>query len=117
MEKSKEGASSAEESKPRLKQSRPDENKEKDRAVQRQNKEEEKTRKAHNASLRQKINNLNEEKEKLQLESYAKARAMADPHIYRDEDTAREYGRRMKEIEKRLSGIEAEIKEIESRIV
>ena len=117
LEKMDEGASSSEVSKPRLKQSRPDENKEKDREIQRQNKEEEKLRKAHNASLRQKINNLNEEKEKLQLESYAKARAMADPHIYRDEETAREYGRRMKEIEKRLSGIDAEIKEVESKII
>ncbi len=42
---------------------------------------------------------------------------MADPHIYRDEETARDYGRRMKEIEKRLSGIDAEIKEIERQIV
>lgn len=117
LEKRDEGARSGEEGKPRLKQPRPDENKEKDREIQRQNKEEEKARKARNASLRQKINNLNEEREKLQLESYAKARALADPHIYRDEETARDYGRRMKEIEKRLSGIDAEIKEIERQIV
>lgn len=117
LEKRNEGARAAEEGKPRLKQPRPDENKEKDKEIQRQNKEEEKSRKAHNASLRQKINKLNEERERIQLESYAKSRAMADPHIYRDEETAREYGRRLKEIEKRLSGIDAEIKEIECQIV
>jgi len=117
LEKSKEDAATAEESRPRMKQPRPDENKERDRESQRQKKEEEKNRKAQNASLRQKINKLNEEKERLQLESYAKSRAMADPHIYRDEETAREYGRRLKEIEKRLSGIDAEIKEMEYQIV
>ena len=117
LEKSKEDAATAEESRPRMKQPRPDENKERDRESHRQKKEEEKNRKAQNASLRQKINKLNEEKERLQLESYAKARAMADPHIYRDEETAREYGRRLKEIEKRLSGIDAEIKEMEYQIV
>ena len=100
-----------------MKQPRTDENKEKDRDLQRQKKEEEKNRKAQNASWRQKINKLNEEKDRLQLESYAKARALADPHIYRDENTAKEYGRRMKEIEKRLQEIDGEIKEIERQIV
>ena len=117
LEKSKEDAAASEDIRPRIKQSRPDENKEKDRDLQRQKKEEEKNRKAQNASWRQKINKLNEEKDRLQLESYAKARALADPHIYRDENTAKEYGRRMKEIEKRLQEIDGEIKEIERQIV
>ena len=117
LEKCDEGARIGEESRPRMKQARTDENKERDRESQRQKKEEEKNRKAQNASWRQKINNLNEEKDRLQLESYAKARALADPHIYRDENTAKEYGRRMKEIEKRLQEIDGEIKEMECQIV
>jgi ATP-binding cassette subfamily F protein 3 len=80
-------------------------------------KEEEKRRKAHNAEIREKIDKLQAQKEKLRLESYAKARALSNPRIYRDEDTAREYGRRMKEIEKLISGIDNEIKELEGKIL
>ncbi|MFA4888757.1 MAG: ABC-F family ATP-binding cassette domain-containing protein [Candidatus Omnitrophota bacterium] len=80
-------------------------------------KEEEKQRKIHNAALREKIVSLGQQKEKLQLESYAKTRALSSPHFYRDEETAREYGRRMKEIEKTISEIDKEVNSLESRII
>jgi len=94
-----------------------DETKEKAKEEERLRKEEEKKRKAHNAAIREKINKLEKKKEALELESYAKARALSNPHFYRDEDTAKEYGRRMKEIEKQNSLLEAEIKALESRII
>ncbi|MDD4894387.1 MAG: ABC-F family ATP-binding cassette domain-containing protein [Candidatus Omnitrophica bacterium] len=91
--------------------------KEKAREDEKRRREEEKKRKASNSALRNKINMLEKEKEKLRLESYAKARALSNPHIYRDEDTAREYGRRMKEIEKLISEIDGNIKNLEEQIV
>ncbi len=107
--------------KPRAKQFKKDAakeaEKEKAKAEERLHKEEEKKRKAHNISLRTEINTLEKEKEKLRLESYAKARALSNPHIYRDEDTARNYGRRMKEIEKLISEIDSKIKDLEKQII
>ena len=107
--------------KPRAKQFKKDAakeaEKEKAKAEERRRKEEEKRRKAHNISLRTKINTLEKEKEKLRLESYAKARALSNPHIYRDEDTVRNYGRRMKEIEKLISEIDNKIKNLEEQII
>ena len=87
------------------------------REKERLRREEDNKRKAHNLSLRNSINKLDDEKEKLRLESYAKARALSDPHIYRDEDTARDYGRRMKEIEKLISEIDNKIKNLEEQII
>lgn len=87
------------------------------REKERLRKEEENKRKAHNVSLRNSINKLEKEKEKLRLESYAKARALSNPHIYREEDTAKEYGRRIKEIEKLIAEIINEIKQLEAQII
>lgn len=84
---------------------------------EKQLREEDKKRKSHNAAIRERINKLEKEKEKLQLESYAKARALSSPHFYRDEEAAREYGRRMKEIEKRIGEIEAQIIGLEEEII
>jgi len=94
-----------------------DESKEKAKEEERLRKEEEKKRKAHNAAIREKINKLEKKKEALELESYAKARALSNPHFYRDEETAREYGRRMKEIERQNTLLDEEIKALESRII
>ncbi|OQA47094.1 MAG: putative ABC transporter ATP-binding protein [Firmicutes bacterium ADurb.Bin300] len=80
-------------------------------------KQEEKKRKAHNSLIREKINKLVKEKDNLQVESYAKARALSNPRIYRDEETAREYGRRMKEIEKRSAEINLEVGNLEKEII
>ncbi|MDD5519022.1 MAG: ABC-F family ATP-binding cassette domain-containing protein [Candidatus Omnitrophica bacterium] len=81
-------------------------------------KEEEKKRKSINVSIRESITKLEKKKEKFQLESYAKARALSDPKIYRrDDDMARDYGRRLKEIEKDISGIDIQIKALEAQII
>jgi len=88
------------------------------REEEKKRKEEEKRRKGHNAALRESINKLEKQKEKLNIESYAKARALSDPKIYRrDDDMAREYGRRLKEIEKEISEINLEIKALEAQII
>jgi len=80
-------------------------------------KEEEKQRKAHNVQIRAEITKLQKKKENLELESYAKSRALSDPRIFREEDTAKEYGRRLKEIEKLVFGLDEEIKKLEGQII
>ena len=94
-----------------------DEIKEKAKEEERLSKSEEKRRKANNSLIRDKINKLIKKKEDLQLESYAKARALSNPHFYRDEETAKEYGRRMKEIEKLILEAEGQIKALENQII
>ncbi len=79
--------------------------------------EEEKKRKASNDALHSKINKLAQEKENLNIESYAKARALSDSRIYSDENRAREYGRRLQDINKRLAEIESQIQGLQDRIV
>lgn len=120
LEKKDREESGAEARKPKTSQLRRDTAKEAEKErlkeEEKRHKEEEKKRKEHNVSLRAEINKLEKEKEKLRLESYAKARALSNPHIYRDEDTAREYGRRMKEIEKLISEIDNNIKNMEGQI-
>ncbi len=85
---------------------------------ERRAKEEEKKRKIHNSAVREGITKLDKKKENLQLESYAKARALSNPKIYqRDDDTARDYGRRLKEIEKLIADIDSKIKNLEKQII
>ena len=85
---------------------------------ERSKREEEKKRKGHNVFIRESIIKLEKKKEKLQLESYAKARALSDPKIYRrDDDMARDYGRRLKDIEKEISEVNVQIKALEARII
>lgn len=91
--------------------------KEKARELARQQKEEERKRKSFNAEIRAKIQKLEKEAEKLQLEQYAKCRALSDPHIFRGEETAREYGRRLKEIDQELAGLNEKIKSLEVQIL
>jgi ATP-binding cassette subfamily F protein 3 len=80
-------------------------------------KSQEKKRKANNSVIRDKINKILKKKEDLKLESYAKARALSNPHFYRDEEIAKEYGRRMKEIERLFQEMDAEIKALENQII
>ncbi|MFA5093483.1 MAG: ABC-F family ATP-binding cassette domain-containing protein [Candidatus Omnitrophota bacterium] len=94
-----------------------DEVKEKIKSEEHLRKSEDKKRKANNAVIRDKINKLLKKKEDLELESYAKARALSNPHFYRDEETAKEYGRRMKEIEKLIVEIESDVKALENQII
>lgn len=94
-----------------------DEAKEKAKEEEHLRKSGEKKRKADNSVIRDKINKLLKKKEDLELESYAKARALSNPHFYRDEETAKEYGRRMKEIEKLILDILGQIKALENQII
>jgi ATP-binding cassette subfamily F protein 3 len=80
-------------------------------------KEEERKRKSHNADIRDEINRLEKKKESLRLESYAKARSLSNPRFYQDEERAKEYGRRMKEIEQIIEEVSAEIKALENRLI
>ena len=104
--------------KPKIKPVKPvDESKEKAKEQEQLRKSEEKKRKANNSILRDKINKIIKKKEELELESYAKARALSSPHFYRDEETAKEYGRRMKEIESLLREMDGQIKALENQII
>jgi ATP-binding cassette subfamily F protein 3 len=106
------------ESKPKVKidHKKIDEEKQRAKEQEKLRREEERKRKVHNSQIRQQINKLEKEKEKLKLESYAKARALSSPHIYREEETAKSYGRRLKEIESKISEIDSEIKELETKL-
>lgn len=88
-----------------------------ERQEERSKKEEERKRKSHNVSLGAAIQKLKKEKEELELESYAKSRALADQRIFATPDRAKEYGRRLKDIEARCAEIDAEIKELEKKII
>jgi len=94
-----------------------DEVKEKAKEEEQLSKSQEKQRKANNSVIRDKINKIIKRKENLELESYAKARALSNPHFYRDEETAKEYGRRMKEIERSIQELDVEIKALENQII
>jgi ATP-binding cassette subfamily F protein 3 len=94
-----------------------DETKEKAKEDEQLRKSQEKKRKANNSVIRDKINKILKKREELELESYAKARALSSPHFYRDEETAKEYGRRMKEIERLLQEMDAQIKALENQII
>ncbi|MFA6216429.1 MAG: ABC-F family ATP-binding cassette domain-containing protein [Candidatus Omnitrophota bacterium] len=98
-------------------QAKLDEEKEKRKLEEKRQRDEEKRQKNHNSSIHSQINKLNQEKEKLQIESYAKVRAMSDIKIFRDEFTVKEYGRRLKEIEKRVMEVDSEIKSLKEKLV
>ncbi len=104
--------------KPKPKSAKPiDEVKEKAKADEHLLKSQEKKRKANNSVIRDQVNKILKKREELELENYAKARALSNPHFYRDEETAKEYGRRMKEIEKFLQEMDTEIKALENQII
>jgi len=119
LEKKDQGDGTAEERRPKTnpQKQKIDDAKEKAKEEEKKRKEEEKKRKAHNVGVREKIDKLVKEKEKLQLESYAKVRALSNPHIFRDENTAKEYGRRLKEIERLTAELDSEIKKLEEQII
>jgi tRNA(Ile)-lysidine synthase TilS/MesJ len=94
-----------------------DEVKEKAKEDDQLRKSQEKKRKANNSVIRDKINKILKKREDLELESYAKSRALSNPHFYRDEEIAKEYGRRMKEIERLLQEMDAQIKALENQII
>lgn len=94
-----------------------DEAKLKAKEEERRSKEAERKRKADNSLIREKINKLEKEKEKLELESVVKARALSSPRFYQDEERAKEYGRRLKEIEKRVAQINDDTRILEAEII
>ncbi|MFH1397177.1 MAG: ABC-F family ATP-binding cassette domain-containing protein [Candidatus Omnitrophota bacterium] len=72
--------------------------------------------KKHNALIHSRINKFKQEQEALRLESYAKARALSDKRIYREENTVKEYGRRLKDIEKIIQGMDRDIEELKGQL-
>jgi len=90
---------------------------EKARQQEKLHKEEQRRRKAHNSELGSRINKLKKEEDDLELERYAKARALSDSRIYRDEERVKGYGRRLKEIGKRIPQIRREIKQLEKELI
>ncbi|MBL7151868.1 MAG: ABC-F family ATP-binding cassette domain-containing protein [Candidatus Omnitrophica bacterium] len=84
---------------------------------ERRRRQEVRERKEHNSALRDKITGLEKKKEALRIESFAKARALSDSRFYYDEERAREFGRRLKEIERLVGEIDKEIQALEARII
>ncbi|MDP2941127.1 MAG: ABC-F family ATP-binding cassette domain-containing protein [Candidatus Omnitrophota bacterium] len=119
MEKAKGGEALVDERKPKAAPAlkKADAGREQAKIEERRRKEEEKKRKERNSAIRAEINKLEAKREKLELESYAKARALSNSKFYRDEATARDYGRRMKEIEKIIAEIDSGIKILEGQII
>lgn len=75
-------------------------------------KEQERSRKAHNAAIEKEIKKLQEERQKLNLEHYSKSRAVANPRSYHDDQMLEEYIFRLQEIEKLIAEIGAKIKQL-----
>jgi ATP-binding cassette, subfamily F, member 3 len=102
---------------PSPEKTRINEAREKEKSEAKLRREEEKKLKAHNEGIHIKINKLKQEKANLEIESYAKARALSDSRIYSNEERAKEYGRRLKEIEKRTCEIDLEIKNLQQGLI
>jgi ATP-binding cassette subfamily F protein 3 len=89
----------------------------KSREEERLKKEEERNRKSHNTAIGASIQRLQKEKHELELEGYAKSRALSDQRIFATPERAKEYGRRLKEIENRISDIDRDISGFEKKII
>ncbi|MBU1998210.1 MAG: ATP-binding cassette domain-containing protein [Candidatus Omnitrophota bacterium] len=74
-------------------------------------------KKKHNNQVHTQMNRLNQEKENLDIETYAKARAMSNSKVFRDEEILKEYSRRIKEIEARKNEIDLQIQELKSSLL
>lgn len=99
-----------------IERERLEEERKKQKEEEKRRKDEERKRKAHNAVIHEKMVALEKQKESLRLESYAKARALSNPKIYRDEETVKEYGRRLKEIDRLVAQIDQDIKDLEGKM-
>ncbi len=80
-------------------------------------KEEETSRKFHNFNIKEKIRKIKAEKDNLNLEASAKKRAIENPRSYRDNDSLEEYIERLQEIEKRISELNDEIRDLKKQII
>ena len=119
LEKKSQGQAYTDTTKPKVKiaAAKKDELKLRQKEQEKARKEKERQRKTHNSLIGQKINLLKKEIEKLDLERYAKARALANPNIYREEETVIAYGRRLKEIDKKITQIKQEIAALEKEVL
>ncbi|MBU0694512.1 MAG: ATP-binding cassette domain-containing protein [Candidatus Omnitrophica bacterium] len=70
-------------------------------------------RKSHNTKLAKKIKELRKEKEKEEIQRYAKRRVLSNPYSVRSEAITKEYSRCLKEIEEKILKIDKEIKKLE----
>ena len=61
------------------------------------------------ADIKSEIKNLENEKKELETESYIKARVLSEPLTRRDPETLKEYGQRLKSIQRRTREIETTI--------
>ena len=73
--------------------------------------------KKHNFKTAKTIKTLRKEKEKLELEDYAKTRSLSNRQNFHDDQTSQTYRKRLIEIKKRLKGIEEEIVKLKSSFV
>ncbi len=69
----------------------------------------------NNKYIAGKINKLAKEREKLNLEMYAKRRALSESWIYREDETVKAYNLRLEEIEKRQEEIIQEIRRLKAQ--
>ncbi len=80
-------------------------------------KEDEAKRKYYNSEIKKRIEELKVEKDKLNLESFSKKRAIENPRGYRDNEALEEYIFRLQEIESRISEINDEIRKFKKQIL
>ncbi|MDD5730806.1 MAG: ATP-binding cassette domain-containing protein [Candidatus Omnitrophica bacterium] len=118
LEKKAESEKQFNENKPKAvtHKSKIEEEKERTKLEEKKRREEDRKKKSHNDAIHSKINKLKQEKEVLEIESYAKARALSDSRIYSNEERAKEYGRRLKEIEKKIQDILLEISNLQNQL-
>jgi ATP-binding cassette subfamily F protein 3 len=80
-------------------------------------KEGEKKNKAHNAAIKEKLQAIKDEKDTLNLEHFAKSRAVANPRSYRDHESLEEYMARLQEIEARIAELNNEIRSLKKQML
>jgi ATP-binding cassette subfamily F protein 3 len=80
-------------------------------------KEKEANKKGHNAQIKERINKVKSEREKLNLERTVKLRAIENPRSYRDNQSLEEYIMRVQEVESRILEIGNEIRSLKKQII
>ncbi|MBN2120546.1 MAG: ABC-F family ATP-binding cassette domain-containing protein [Candidatus Omnitrophica bacterium] len=86
----------------------------KDKNRQLDSKQEAKIIQEHNEKLTRKIKRLEKQKEKIEIEQYAKNRALTDPNSFLDARRAEEFKRRLGEIEKIVASLDAKIEKLKA---
>ena len=78
--------------------------------------EKQKERKVNIARVKEEIKKLTDEKNELNLESFAKTRAIENPRGYRDESSTEEYILRIEEIKKRIQEINSQLRILNKQV-